>query len=74
VRISSRCRAIGLSASDRIDYEGDWCPDPACAFWHGRDQFTHKLVAATGPTIRDTAQFQKEGAREGTERLKNERH
>jgi len=27
-----------------IDYHGEWCPDPACAFWHGKDRFTTKLV------------------------------
>src|SRR5262249_55680964 len=35
---------MGCPHQEGIDYEGKWCPDPACAFWHGRDRFTHKLV------------------------------
>jgi hypothetical protein len=35
---------IGCSHQEGIDYEGEWCPDPACTFWHGRDRFTGKLV------------------------------
>jgi hypothetical protein len=34
---------MGCPNQTGIDYEGDWCPDPACAS-HGRDRFTHKLV------------------------------
>ena len=35
---------LGCPHQEGIDYEGQWCPDPACAFWHGRDRFTGKLV------------------------------
>jgi hypothetical protein len=35
---------MGCPHQESIDYEGEWCPDPACAFWHGRDRFTGKLV------------------------------
>jgi hypothetical protein len=35
---------MGCPHQEGIDYEGQWCQDPACAFWHGRDRFTHKLV------------------------------
>jgi hypothetical protein len=35
---------MGCPHQEGIDYEGQYCPDPACAFWHGRDRFTHKLV------------------------------
>jgi hypothetical protein len=35
---------MGCPHQEGIDYEGKWCPDPACAFWHGRDRFTGKLV------------------------------
>jgi hypothetical protein len=35
---------MGCPHQEGIDYDGQWCPDPACAFWHGRDRFTGKLV------------------------------
>jgi hypothetical protein len=35
---------IGCPHQTGIDYEGDWCPDPACAYWHGRDRFTGERV------------------------------
>jgi hypothetical protein len=35
---------MGCPHQEGIDYEGQWCPDPACVFWHGRDRFTGKLV------------------------------
>jgi len=35
---------MGCPHQEGIDYEGEYCPDPACAFWHGRDRFTGKLV------------------------------
>jgi hypothetical protein len=31
---------IGCPHQEGIDYEGEWCPDPACQFWHGRDRWT----------------------------------
>jgi hypothetical protein len=33
-------RIIGCPHQEGIDYEGEWCPDPACQFWHGRDRWT----------------------------------
>src|SRR5262245_35682287 len=27
-------RTIGCPHQEGIDYEGKWCPDPACQFWH----------------------------------------
>jgi hypothetical protein len=33
-------RIIGCPHQEGIDYEGQWCPDPACAFWHGRDRWS----------------------------------
>jgi|SRR6516162_11138772 len=33
-------RIIGCPHQTGIDYEGDWCPDPACAYWYERDSFT----------------------------------
>ena len=33
-------RIIGCTHQEGIDYEGEWCPDPACAFWHGRDRWS----------------------------------
>ena len=35
---------LGCPHQEGIEYEGQWCPDPACRFWHGRDRFTHKLM------------------------------
>jgi hypothetical protein len=35
---------IGCPHQEGIDYEGEWCPDPACEFWHGRDRFTGERV------------------------------
>jgi hypothetical protein len=35
---------LGCPHQEGIDYEGEYCPDPACAFWHGQDRFTYKLV------------------------------
>jgi hypothetical protein len=34
---------LGCPHQQGIDYEGDWCPDPACGFWHGRDRWTGEL-------------------------------
>jgi hypothetical protein len=35
---------IGCPHQEGIDYEGEWCPDPRCAFWKGRDRFTGELL------------------------------
>jgi hypothetical protein len=35
---------MGCPHQEGIDYEGQWCPAPECAFWHGRDRFTGKLI------------------------------
>jgi hypothetical protein len=35
---------IGCPHQEGIDYEGEWCPDPACAFWHGRDRFSGEMI------------------------------
>jgi hypothetical protein len=35
---------MGCPHQEGIDYEGEYCSNPACAFWHGRDRFTGKLV------------------------------
>ena len=35
---------MGCPHQEGIDYEGEWCPSPDCAFWHGRDRFTGKLI------------------------------
>ncbi|HTW69656.1 MAG TPA: hypothetical protein VME47_07210 [Acetobacteraceae bacterium] len=37
-------RIIGCPHQEGIDYEGDYCPDPACTFWIGRDRWTGKMV------------------------------
>jgi len=33
-------RIIGCPHQEDIDYEGEWCPDPACGFWRGRDRWS----------------------------------
>ena len=35
---------IGCPHQEGIGYEGEWCPDPACQFWHGRDRFTGEML------------------------------
>jgi hypothetical protein len=35
---------MGCPHQQGIDYEGDYCPNPACAFWLGRDRFTGKMI------------------------------
>jgi hypothetical protein len=35
---------MGCPHQEGIDYESEYCPDPVCRFWYGRDRFTHKLV------------------------------
>jgi hypothetical protein len=35
---------IGCPHQEGIDYEGEWRPDPACEFWHGRHRFTGERV------------------------------
>jgi hypothetical protein len=37
-------RIIGCPHQEGIDYEGEWCPDPVCEFWHGRDRFAGERV------------------------------
>jgi hypothetical protein len=34
---------MGCPHQEGIDYEGEWCPDPACAYWYKRDRFTGKM-------------------------------
>jgi hypothetical protein len=40
----ARDGVIGCPHQEGIDYEGEWCPDPRCAFWKGRDRFTGELL------------------------------
>ena len=35
---------MGCPHQEGIDYEGEWCPSPDCAFWRGRDRFTGKPI------------------------------
>src|SRR5215510_3466675 len=35
---------LGCPHQEGIDYEGEWCPSPDCAFWRGRDRFTGKPI------------------------------
>jgi hypothetical protein len=35
---------MGCPHQEGIDYEGEWCPDPACAYWYKRDRFTGKMA------------------------------
>jgi hypothetical protein len=35
---------MGCPHQEGIDYDGQWCPDPTCAYWYKRDRFTGKMV------------------------------
>jgi hypothetical protein len=35
---------LGCPHQQGIDYDGDFCPAPACAFWHGRDRWSGELL------------------------------
>jgi hypothetical protein len=35
---------MGCPHQEGIDYHGEFCPNPDCAFWLGRDRFTGKLI------------------------------
>jgi hypothetical protein len=35
---------MGCPHQGGIDYHGEYCPNPACAFWRGRDRFTGKMI------------------------------
>lgn len=37
-------RIVGCPHESDVDYEGEYCPDPACAYWVGRERWTGKLV------------------------------
>ena len=37
-------RILGCPHQEGIDYHGEHCPDPACAFWVGVDRFTGARV------------------------------
>ena len=35
---------IGCLQQSGVDYEGDWCSDPACVYWYKHDRFTGEIV------------------------------
>ena len=37
-------KILGCPHQQGIDYDGDWCPDAACAYWHGRDRWSGERV------------------------------
>ena len=39
-RVMTADRIIGCPHQEGIDYEGRYCPDPACGFWVGIDRWT----------------------------------
>ena len=41
-RVVMADRILGCPHQEGIDYEGDVCPDPGCAFWIDVDRFTHE--------------------------------
>lgn len=41
-RVVMSDRILGCPHQEGIDYEGDVCPDPSCAFWIDVDRFTHE--------------------------------
>ena len=36
-------RLLGCPHEEEIDYIGEYCPDPACRYWHGRNRWTGEL-------------------------------
>ncbi len=38
-------KIVGCPHESEVDYEGDYCPDPDCAYWFGRERWTGKLVS-----------------------------
>jgi hypothetical protein len=36
-------RIVGCPHESEIDYEGDYCDDPGCSYWVGRERWTGKL-------------------------------
>lgn len=44
-RVAIMDRLIGCPHEQGVDYEGDFCPDPECAFWQGRDRWTGELIS-----------------------------
>lgn len=36
---------VGCPHEQGVDYNGEWCEDPACAYWFKRDRITGKRVA-----------------------------
>ena len=39
-RVASVDRILGCPHEEGVDYEGRYCPDPACGFWVGVDRWT----------------------------------
>lgn len=39
-RVAMMDKIIGCPHEKGIDYEGDFCTDPECTFWIGRDRWT----------------------------------
>jgi hypothetical protein len=37
-------KILGCPHQQGIDYDGAFCPDPDCAFWHGRDRWSGALL------------------------------
>ncbi len=44
-RVVTSDRLLGCPHEENVDYEGQYCPDPACAYWVGRNRFTGALSA-----------------------------
>lgn len=44
-RVAMMDRIIGCPHEQGVDYEGDFCPDPECTFWQGRDRWTGELYS-----------------------------
>ena len=34
---------MGCPHQTGIDYDSDWCPDPRCTYWVGRDRYTGRM-------------------------------
>ena len=42
-QVQIRERLLGCPHESPADYDGDYCPDPACSFWVGRNRWTGEI-------------------------------
>ena len=39
-RVGMVYRIVGCPHEQGVDYEGNFCPNPECTFWYGKDRWT----------------------------------